>query len=120
MKSIRTPSRPTDIQPLPEYVEPLISPLSRPDIAADYPLVLTNAKFTTYIHSQLRGLSSLRKAAPEPSADIHPDTAEHYGIADKAVDDRRKSARRHSRQSQSDRRDRTGSRLLSARLVAGL
>ena len=68
---------------LPEYVEPLISPLSRPDIAADYPLVLTNAKFTTYIHSQLRGLSSLRKAAPEPSADIHPDTAERYGIADK-------------------------------------
>ena len=68
---------------LPEYVEPLISPLSRPDLAADYPLVLTNAKFTTYIHSQLRGLSSLRKAAPEPSADIHPDTAERYGIADR-------------------------------------
>src|SRR5262245_27275308 len=47
--------------PLPEYEEPLISPVSRPDIAAEYPLVLTNAKFTTYIHSQLRGLSSLRK-----------------------------------------------------------
>ena len=64
-------------------MEPLISPISRPDLAADYPLVLTNAKFTTYIHSQLRGLTSLRKAAPEPSADIHPDTAAHYGIADK-------------------------------------
>lgn len=69
--------------PLPEYVEPLIGPRSRPDLAADYPLVLTNAKFTTYIHSQLRGLKSLRKAAPEPTADIHPDTAEHYGIANK-------------------------------------
>jgi anaerobic selenocysteine-containing dehydrogenase len=56
--------------PLPEYEEPLISPVSRPDIAAEYPLVLTNAKFTTYIHSQLRGLSSLRKASPEPTADI--------------------------------------------------
>src|SRR4029450_12626376 len=61
--------------PLPEYEEPLISPVSRPDIAAEYPLVLTNAKFTTYIHSQLRGLSSLRKAAPEPTADIDPEAA---------------------------------------------
>ena len=69
--------------PLPEYEEPLISPVSRPDIAAEYPLVLTNAKFTTYIHSQLRGLSSLRKASPEPTADIHPDTAKPYGIKDK-------------------------------------
>jgi len=70
--------------PLPEYVEPMISPMSRPDIAEEYPLVLTNAKFTTYIHSQLRGLPSLRKAAPHPSADIHPETAARYGIADKA------------------------------------
>ena len=70
--------------PLPEYVEPMISPMSRPDIAEEYPLVLTNAKFTTYIHSQLRGLPSLRKAAPHPSADIHPQTAARYGIADKA------------------------------------
>jgi anaerobic selenocysteine-containing dehydrogenase len=69
--------------PLPEYVEPLISPVSRPELAAEYPLVLTNAKFTTYIHSQLRGLSSLRKTTPDPSADIHPDTAKSYGIRDK-------------------------------------
>jgi anaerobic selenocysteine-containing dehydrogenase len=68
---------------LPEYVEPMVSPVSRPEIAAEYPLVLTNAKFTTYIHSQLRGLPSLRKASPEPTADIHPDTAKPYGIADK-------------------------------------
>ncbi|HUC99341.1 MAG TPA: molybdopterin-dependent oxidoreductase [Candidatus Polarisedimenticolaceae bacterium] len=66
--------------PLPEYVEPLVSPLSRSDLADEYPLVLTNAKFTTYIHSQLRGLSSLRKTSPEPTADIHPDTAVPYGI----------------------------------------
>jgi len=69
--------------PLPEYVEPMISPMSRPDLASEYPLVLTNAKFTTYIHSQLRGLPSLRKAAPHPTADIHPDTAAHYGVTDK-------------------------------------
>ena len=68
---------------LPEYVEPAVSPLSRPDIAADYPLVLTNAKFTTYVHSQQRSLPSLRKASPEPSAAIHPESAVRYGIENK-------------------------------------
>src|SRR5215467_9057703 len=57
------------IPALPEYVEPAISPLSRPDIAAEFPLILTNAKFTTYVHSQQRALPSLRKASPDPSAD---------------------------------------------------
>ena len=68
---------------LPEYLEPALSPVSQPDIAADYPLVLTNAKFTTYIHSQQRALPSLRKVFPEPAADIHPETAARYGIRHK-------------------------------------
>jgi len=56
---------------------------SRPDLAAEYPLVLTNAKFTTFIHSQQRALPSLRKAAREPTAELHPETAARYGIKDK-------------------------------------
>ena len=68
---------------MPEYVEPALSPISRPDIAAEYPLVLTNAKFTTFVHSQQRSLPSLRRAAPEPTADIHPDTAASYTIKNK-------------------------------------
>jgi anaerobic selenocysteine-containing dehydrogenase len=68
---------------MPEYVEPALSPVSKPEIAAEYPLVLTNAKFTTFIHSQQRALPSLRKASPEPSADIHPQTASKYGIENK-------------------------------------
>jgi anaerobic selenocysteine-containing dehydrogenase len=71
------------IPPLPEYVEPAVSPLSRPDLAAEYPLVLTNAKFTTYVHSQQRALPSLRKASPEPTADLHPETALRHGIKNK-------------------------------------
>src|SRR5258708_20356003 len=71
------------VPPLPVSEEPLMGPVSRPDIAAEYPLVLTNAKFTAYIHSQLRALPSLRKNTPEPSADIHPETAALYGIEDK-------------------------------------
>ena len=69
--------------PLPEYEEPAMSPISRPDLAADYPLVLTNAKFTTFIHSQQRALKSLRKSSPEPTAEIHPETAARYGIKNK-------------------------------------
>ena len=68
---------------LPEYVEPALSPVSKPEIAAEFPLVLTNAKFTTFVHSQQRALPSLRKASPEPSADIHPETASRYGIKNK-------------------------------------
>ncbi len=71
------------IPALPEYVEPALSPLSRPDIAADFPLVLTNAKFTTFVHSQQRALPTLRKSSPDPSADIHPETALRYGIKHK-------------------------------------
>ncbi|HSK28729.1 MAG TPA: molybdopterin-dependent oxidoreductase, partial [Candidatus Limnocylindria bacterium] len=71
------------IPPLPQYVEPALSPLSRPDIAADFPLVLTNAKFTTFVHSQQRSLPSLRKSSPQPSADIHPETALRYDIKHK-------------------------------------
>jgi anaerobic selenocysteine-containing dehydrogenase len=71
------------LPPLPEYLEPALSPVSRPDIASDYPLVLTNAKFTTFVHSQQRALRSLRKSSPEPSADIHPETAARYGVKNK-------------------------------------
>src|ERR1044071_3163675 len=71
------------IAALPEYVEPAFSPLTRPDLFAQFPLVLTHAKFPTYLHSQQRALPSLRKASPEPSADIHPETALQYGVKHK-------------------------------------
>jgi anaerobic selenocysteine-containing dehydrogenase len=69
--------------PFPEFVEPAVSPVSQPDVAADYPLVLTNAKNVNYVHSQQRALTSLRKSLPEPTADIHPETAVKYGIENK-------------------------------------
>jgi len=71
------------ISAMPEYIEPALSPISRPDIAAEFPLILTNAKNTNYVHSQQRALPSLRKTLPEPSADIHPETALRYGIKNK-------------------------------------
>jgi anaerobic selenocysteine-containing dehydrogenase len=71
------------IPALPHYVEPALSPISRPDIAADFPLVLTNAKNTNFVHSQHRALPGLRKTLPEPSADIHPETALRFGVKNK-------------------------------------
>jgi anaerobic selenocysteine-containing dehydrogenase len=65
---------------LPVYVEPALSPRSRPDLAERFPLVLTNAKRPQYMHSQLRGLPSLRKTAPNPTAEIHPDTAKRFNV----------------------------------------
>src|SRR5437899_299880 len=65
---------------LPVALAPALSPLSRPDLRERFPLVLTNAKRPQYMHSQLRGLPSLRKTAPNPTAEIHPETAAEDGI----------------------------------------
>ncbi|MFI5269282.1 MAG: molybdopterin-dependent oxidoreductase, partial [Chloroflexota bacterium] len=67
---------------LPEYVEPALSPVSAPEVAAKFPLVLTNAKRSTYLHSQHRALPSLRKTEPNPTAEIRGETAATYGVAD--------------------------------------
>jgi anaerobic selenocysteine-containing dehydrogenase len=68
--------------PLPVYVEPALSPVSQPAVAAEFPLVLTNAKRPQYLHSQHRGLARLRKSLPHPTAELHPATAAELGIAD--------------------------------------
>ncbi|MEO1192311.1 MAG: molybdopterin-dependent oxidoreductase [Pseudomonadota bacterium] len=66
--------------PLPGYVEPAMSPVSRPELAADFPLVLTTAKSLHYCHSQHRGLASLRRREPDPLVELHPDCAAERGI----------------------------------------
>ena len=37
--------------PLHVYLEPAHSPVSTPEVSRHYPLILTNAKRTTYLHS---------------------------------------------------------------------
>ncbi|MBI4321153.1 MAG: molybdopterin-dependent oxidoreductase [Chloroflexi bacterium] len=68
--------------PLPRYVEPGISPVSRPDLAIRYPLILTNAKLSHYCHGQHRALPSLRRQVPHPFVEIHPETAKARGVVD--------------------------------------
>jgi anaerobic selenocysteine-containing dehydrogenase len=67
--------------PLPEYEEPAQSPRRTPELAREYPLVLTDAKRPRWLHSQHRGLESLRRRNPDPGFEIHPETAARFGVA---------------------------------------
>ena len=67
--------------PLPTYEEPLVGPVSRPDLAARFPLVLTCAKHTLFCESQHRALPSLRRHAPDPEVELHPAAAAARDIA---------------------------------------
>lgn len=69
--------------PLPTYVEPSRSPVSTPELAKEYPLILTTgARILEYIHTQLRNIPEIRHQNPDPIAEIHPGTAAKYGIVD--------------------------------------
>lgn len=66
--------------PLPEYEEPLIGPLARPDLAKRFPLILTCTKHTLFCESQHRALPSLRRKAMDPEVEIHPSAAAERSI----------------------------------------
>ncbi|WP_034640523.1 molybdopterin-containing oxidoreductase family protein [Desulfovibrio inopinatus] len=69
--------------PLPSFVEPPESPVSRPDLVHDYPLVLTTgARRRAFFHSEGRQIERLRRAHPDPLAELGPETAKAYGISD--------------------------------------
>jgi anaerobic selenocysteine-containing dehydrogenase len=66
---------------LPFYAEPPESPIASPEIARDFPLVLTTgARIPYFFNSEHRQIENLRKAHRYPIAEIHPDTARRYGI----------------------------------------
>jgi anaerobic selenocysteine-containing dehydrogenase len=67
--------------PLPDFAEPPIGPVARPDLAVRFPLILTSAKSSLFCESQHRALPSLRKRAPYPEVGLHPMAAQARGIA---------------------------------------
>jgi anaerobic selenocysteine-containing dehydrogenase len=68
---------------LPRYQEPLESPRSQPELARDYPLVLTSgARNKFHTHSQHQYIARMRRSVPEALAEIHPDDAAARGIGD--------------------------------------
>ncbi|MEM1589769.1 MAG: molybdopterin-dependent oxidoreductase, partial [Candidatus Bathyarchaeia archaeon] len=68
--------------PLPDFEEPAISPVSKPELAKRFPLILIDARRRGFTQSQFHGLPSLRKRIPYPYVEIHPKTAEELGIKD--------------------------------------
>ena len=67
--------------PLPDFEEPPIGPVARPELCARFPLILTSAKHTLFCQTQHRALPSLRRRAPHPEVELHPSAAKARGIA---------------------------------------
>lgn len=67
--------------PLPFWKEVPQSPYSRPDLAKEYPLVLTTGgRNQAYFISNNRQIASLRKKAPFPIVSMSEKTGKQYGI----------------------------------------
>ena len=92
-KGFSTPSRkyefaPSKLEaagrdPLPSYQEPPESPVRTPDLAKEFPLVLTTGvRPQTFFHSEYRQVPVLRARVPEPFVELHPVTARRHGITE--------------------------------------
>jgi anaerobic selenocysteine-containing dehydrogenase len=69
------------LDPMPDHEESPFTPVSRPDLAAKYPLILsTGRRSPAFFHSEHRQIPWLRVIDPDPVVEIHPDTAARYGI----------------------------------------
>ena len=69
--------------PLPTFHEPPESPVSTPELVAEYPLILiTGGRNIAFFNTEGRQISQLRRLAPDPVIEIHPDTAREAGIAE--------------------------------------
>ena len=70
------------VDALPYYEEPPTSPVATPELAEEYPLVLTTGKRSfEFFHSEWRQANTTsRELHPVPYFDIHPDTAAKYGL----------------------------------------
>ncbi|MEJ2110239.1 MAG: molybdopterin-dependent oxidoreductase [Acidobacteriota bacterium] len=70
--------------PLPYYEEPPESPVSTPETAAQYPLILINGgRFMPQFQSEHRQLGmGLREQHPDPLLQVHPETAARLGLSE--------------------------------------
>jgi anaerobic selenocysteine-containing dehydrogenase len=71
------------LDPLPHYTEPPQSEISTPELHKKYPLVMiTGARSQLYFHSEHRQIPWLREKMPDPTVEIHPDTAKQFRITE--------------------------------------
>jgi anaerobic selenocysteine-containing dehydrogenase len=77
--------RAAGFDPVATYREPVESPVSRPDLARDYPLVFTTgARLEATSGTWTHNLPALRKHVQENWVEIHPETAARLGVRDGA------------------------------------
>jgi anaerobic selenocysteine-containing dehydrogenase len=70
-------------EPLPTPSEPHESPISNPDLAREFPLILTTgSSLRQFTHSRYRTSPKYLKMYAEPLAEAHPDTPVEQGIGD--------------------------------------
>ncbi|MBW2610012.1 MAG: molybdopterin-dependent oxidoreductase [Deltaproteobacteria bacterium] len=68
--------------PLPRFKEPVLSPRSSPEVAKEYPLILTSgARLPMFIHSRTFRLPWTKGLRPDPMVDINAKDAETRGIS---------------------------------------
>ena len=66
----------TGHDPLPVYNEPKLSPRSTPEIAKEFPLILTTgARLPMFVHSRTFRLGWTRSLRPDPMVDMNPKDA---------------------------------------------
>lgn len=70
------------LDPLPTWTPPHEDPTTRPDLAARYPLQMLCPPHPEFLNSSFVNVDSLRRAAGEPTLEIHAEDAEPRGIAD--------------------------------------
>ncbi|MCC6472723.1 MAG: molybdopterin-dependent oxidoreductase [Burkholderiales bacterium] len=69
--------------PLPDFVEPPLSPYRTPEIARDYPLVLVSGTRSIEFYSTLGiEVPRLRRRRPWPVLEMSPETARAHGVAE--------------------------------------
>jgi anaerobic selenocysteine-containing dehydrogenase len=91
VRGFRTPTRKIELfsetlaahgyPPLAEFDEPRTGPASGPEPAERFPLILTCAKSLWFCETQHRNIPGLRKAAPDPVVELHPQAAADRGVA---------------------------------------
>jgi len=92
-KGFNTPSRKVELScralqrlgydALPSFEQPPHAVAGAPPPEADYPYALiTGGRRMEYFHSEGRQIPTLRKRRPDPTAEMHPDSAAAHGIAD--------------------------------------
>lgn len=90
-KGFSTPTRKVELystimedlgyDPLPQYREAPESPFSTPELAKEYPYILTTGfRSPVFFHSEFRQIPWLRDLHPDPIVEIHPQTAAKHGI----------------------------------------